>query len=200
MVSCVTIHPSYHPSHQDQSLASPSSPLQLNEYFNIFDFDFSTSVPNEFFPSSEPPSRQPSPLPSSSPRKSSHVTMSRSPRNREVFDLVSQRSPSPSTNDSGQKRRFPCLILGCARRFTSQYTLKVHMQAHKPKPRVSFPCTQGCSERFSRQHDRLRHEVAKHGRICEFLCDDCGRFFSSKKTLGNHKCPLAQGGTRWVVI
>jgi hypothetical protein len=114
--------------------------------------------------------------------------------------VMSHREPSPSTSDSDQKRRFPCLILGCARRFTSQYTLKVHMEAHKPKPRVSFPCTHGCSERFSRQHDRLRHEVAKHGRICEFLCDDCGRFFSSKKTLGNHKCPVAQGGTRWVVI
>jgi uncharacterized Zn-finger protein len=97
-----------------------------------------------------------------------------------------------------QKRRVPCEMPGCARRFTSQYTLKVHMQAHRPKPKVSFPCTEGCSERFSRQHDRLRHEVAKHGKICEFLCDDCGRFFSSRKTLGNHKCPVAQGGTRWV--
>jgi len=109
---------------------------------------------------------------------------------------------SPSTSDCGQqyhqKRRFPCEMPGCVRRFTSQYTLKVHMQAHRPKPKVSFPCTEGCSERFSRQHDRLRHEVAKHGKICEFLCDDCGRFFSTRKTLGNHKCPVAQGGTRWV--
>jgi hypothetical protein len=116
---------------------------------------------------------------------------------------------SPSTSDSSvgvggggqqyhQKRRFPCEMPGCVRRFTSQYTLKVHMQAHRPKPKVSFPCTEGCSERFSRQHDRLRHEVAKHGKICEFLCDDCGRFFSTRKTLGNHKCPVAQGGTRWV--
>jgi len=109
------------------------------------------------------------------------------------------RETSPSSSDgSHQKRRFPCGIPGCPRRFTSQYTLKVHMEAHKPKPKVSFPCTEGCSERFSRQHDRLRHEVAKHGKICEFSCDDCGRFFSTKKTLGNHKCPIAQGSTRWV--
>jgi hypothetical protein len=109
------------------------------------------------------------------------------------------RETSPSSSDGcHQKRRFPCGIPGCARRFTSQYTLKVHMEAHKPKPKVSFPCTEGCSERFSRQHDRLRHEVAKHGKVCEFSCDDCGRFFSTKKTLGNHKCPVAQGSTRWV--
>ncbi|KAJ7588516.1 hypothetical protein C8J56DRAFT_785411 [Mycena floridula] len=110
------------------------------------------------------------------------------------------RDPSPTSEAAQQnaRRRFPCLLPGCERRFTSQYTLKVHMEAHKPKPRVSFPCTLGCPERFSRQHDRLRHEVAKHGKICEFLCDECGRFFSTNKTLGNHKCPMAQGGTRWV--
>ncbi|KAF9073519.1 hypothetical protein BDP27DRAFT_1215797, partial [Rhodocollybia butyracea] len=93
---------------------------------------------------------------------------------------------------------FSCLLAGCSRRFTSQYTLKVHMEAHKPKPKVSFPCTHGCSERFSRQHDRLRHEVAKHGKICEFTCEECGKFFSTNKTLSNHRCPVAQGGTRWV--
>ena len=112
------------------------------------------------------------------------------------------REASPARAEAvdpqAQRRRFPCVIIGCERRFTSQYTLKVHMEAHKPKPRSSFPCTLGCSERFSRQHDRLRHEVAKHGKVCEFLCDECGRFFSTKKTLGNHKCPVAQGGTRWV--
>ncbi|KAF8918430.1 hypothetical protein CPB85DRAFT_1282065 [Mucidula mucida] len=105
---------------------------------------------------------------------------------------------SATVGDDSSRRRHPCLIPGCLRRFTSQYTLKVHMQAHKPKPRVSFLCTLGCGERFSRQHDRLRHEVAKHNKVCEFSCDACGRFFSTAKTLGNHKCPLAQGGTRWV--
>ncbi|KIL60034.1 hypothetical protein M378DRAFT_955807 [Amanita muscaria Koide BX008] len=110
-----------------------------------------------------------------------------------------EHSPAKSDNDpSDAKRRFPCLVEGCARRFTSQYTLRVHMEAHKPKPKVSFPCTLGCSERFSRQHDRLRHEVSKHGKICEFSCEECGRFFSSKKTLGNHKCPVAHGTTRWM--
>jgi hypothetical protein len=110
----------------------------------------------------------------------------------------SELSPAVSDQENASRRRFACLVPGCARRFTSQYTLKVHMEAHKPKPRTSFPCTLGCSETFSRQHDRLRHEVAKHGKVCDWLCGDCGRFFSSKKTLGNHKCPCAPGGTRWV--
>ncbi|TEB18765.1 hypothetical protein FA13DRAFT_1745281 [Coprinellus micaceus] len=117
------------------------------------------------------------------------------------LSLSRSRDPSPSSVELGEKvdrRRFPCLILGCERKFTSQYTLKVHMEAHKPKPKVTFQCTEGCSERFSRQHDRLRHEVAKHGKICEFSCDECHRFFSSRKTLGNHKCPITQGNTRWV--
>ncbi|TFK25852.1 hypothetical protein FA15DRAFT_324047 [Coprinopsis marcescibilis] len=137
-----------------------------------------------------------SPIPASPSPSSGSIDMS------DIKPSIS-RDPSPlsALRDGAEKadrRRFPCLVLGCNRRFTSQYTLKVHVEAHRPKPRVSFPCTEGCNERFSRQHDRLRHEVAKHGKVCEFLCDDCGRFFSTRKTLGNHKCPVAQGGTRWV--
>lgn len=174
-------------------LLAPPSPLELNEFSNVFDFDFSTS---HNYPTSEPRSSTlPTPL---SRKRASRNSPPRSPRNVHSPESDISREPSPVNSDSNSKRRFPCQIPGCSRRFTSQYTLKVHMEAHKPKPRVSFPCTLGCSERFSRQHDRLRHEVAKHGKVCEFLCDDCGRFFSSSKTLGNHKCPVPQGGTRWV--
>jgi hypothetical protein len=100
---------------------------------------------------------------------------------------------SHDRHSGDQRHRFRCLKSECNRRFTSQYTLKVHMDAHKAKPRVVLPCTLGCSEHFSRRHDRLRHEVIQHGKVCEFTCDDCGRFFSSQKTLGNHKCPVARG-------
>jgi hypothetical protein len=175
-----------------------------------FDFQGSTTLPDAY-PSPHcldpltvlPPADSPYDYAAGTPPPPSiSCLMNSSVSHRRTQSLDS----SPSTSDSGtggggqyhQKRRFPCEMPGCARRFTSQYTLKVHMQAHRPKPKVSFPCTEGCSERFSRQHDRLRHEVAKHGKICEFLCDDCGRFFSTRKTLGNHKCPVAQGGTRWV--
>ncbi|KIK55709.1 hypothetical protein GYMLUDRAFT_248518 [Collybiopsis luxurians FD-317 M1] len=169
---------------------------------NVFDLQFGDalssysrgpSYPNaRFFPGDS----------DSSP--SSSCTSSPIPDSFDSFRPRPSRHPSPcsetssSSLSSDHRRRFPCLIAGCSRRFTSQYTLKVHMEAHKPKPKVYFPCTQGCSERFSRQHDRLRHEVAKHGKVCEFSCDECGRFFSTAKTLGNHKCPVAQKGTRWV--
>lgn len=200
-----------HPASPSMSIVSASTedgalspPPSLAEFANVFDFDFSSSLPNEMPPSSwlqvpgqHPTSHHPhsfSPPSCPSPAQSAasaEGSDSRPARSRES-------SPNQSDNDQNNpRRRYPCLILGCTRRFTSQYTLKVHMEAHKPKPRVSFPCTLGCSEKFSRQHDRLRHEVAKHGKVCEFSCEDCGRFFSTKKTLGNHKCPVAQG-TRWV--
>lgn len=160
-----------------------SPPLQDFSSGNVFEFDYGHSP----FTGGYSPYLSPAGLPQSSTSPSNASTSA-------------SRDPSPlrGENEKPDRRRFPCHILGCERKFTSQYTLKVHMEAHKPKPRVSYPCQEGCSERFSRQHDRLRHEVAKHGKVCEFLCDDCGRFFSSKKTLGNHKCPVAQGGTRWV--
>lgn len=192
-------------STEDSTLSPPPS---LAEFGNVFDFAFNASLPNEMQASASSQHWL------QAPAQHSHIpsqhTFSKpscpSPAQSSVSAEGSEsrpghsREPSPSQSDNDQnnpRRRYPCLILGCTRRFTSQYTLKVHMEAHKPKPRVSFPCTLGCSEKFSRQHDRLRHEVAKHGKVCEFSCEECGRFFSTKKTLGNHKCPVAQG-TRWV--
>jgi len=176
------------------------SPQPLNpEYGNPFEFDFSTSLPLEFPATSLLPPDHPRATSSPGPSlKSSSPTPSCSSLDPTDIKTSPSRDSSPLRSESDHRRRFPCLIIGCERRFTSQYTLKVHMEAHKPKPRSSFPCTLGCMEKFSRQHDRLRHEVAKHGKICEFSCEDCGRFFSTRKTLGNHKCPLANGGTRWV--
>lgn len=193
--------------HIGSSLSLSPQP-NIYEYSNAFNFDFPPPALPAHFPSSPSPSSWSQTQPSSS--HSRRPNMSHSPSTScsslDMVETKPSRSGSPSKSHSTpeldaqqqQRRRFPCVIIGCERRFTSQYTLKVHMEAHKPKPRSSFPCTLGCSERFSRQHDRLRHEVAKHGKICEFLCDDCGRFFSTQKTLGNHKCPVAQGGTRWV--
>lgn len=160
------------------------TPSSIDESANVFDIQFGQSL--QASPHLEPK------FVNDSPTSSLHYHDIR------AASPSSADSATPSPAPADYRRRFPCLLPGCERRFTSRYTLKVHMEAHKPKPKVSFPCTQGCSERFSRQHDRLRHEVAKHGKVCEFLCDDCGRFFSTKKTLGNHKCPVAIGGTRWV--
>jgi hypothetical protein len=184
-------------------LAPPSSPPSSSSSPALSSYSFPS-------PYSTPPC--PAPASSSPGCSDSHIFTDIKPNSSfwsssppssstSSLDLEKQREPSPdpSDHDNGaSRRRFACLLPGCTRRFTSQYTLKVHMDAHKPKPRSSFPCTLGCAETFSRQHDRLRHEVAKHGKVCDWLCSDCGRFFSSKKTLGNHKCPSAPGGTRWV--
>ncbi|KAI5889568.1 uncharacterized protein SCHCODRAFT_02703923 [Schizophyllum commune H4-8] len=59
----------------------------------------------------------------------------------------------------------------------------------------SFPCTMGCGEEFSRQHDRFRHEVLKHERSCRWVCDTCHRFFGSQKNLERHVCNTK---SRWV--
>lgn len=109
---------------------------------------------------------------------------------------------APSIWSEGEEtgeRPFACNEFGCSRSFKNQHTLRSHMGTHRSKRPTSFPCTLGCSERFTRQHDRLRHEVAKHGKVCEWLCEHCGRFFSLKKTLAHHKCPMMTvGETRWV--
>ncbi|KIM85690.1 hypothetical protein PILCRDRAFT_341396 [Piloderma croceum F 1598] len=113
-------------------------------------------------------------------------------------NLTADGAPSEKAySDHSRPRRVRCLETGCNRYFTNKYTLKLHMRSHKAKPRVRLPCTFGCSECFSRSHDRLRHEVTQHGKVCEFVCDHCRRFFSSKNTLENHKCPAARGRTRW---
>ncbi|PPQ67618.1 hypothetical protein CVT26_006828 [Gymnopilus dilepis] len=191
-------------SPRSDALSLSPQPSLHDQYTNALGFDFTNSLQQNQFPSSSSSSSW-SHL-GHSPRSSISQSPSMSSSSLEVVEtkpvIPRSREPSPANPEivdpQQQRRRFPCVIIGCERRFTSQYTLKVHMEAHKPKPRSSFPCTMGCSERFSRQHDRLRHEVAKHGKVCEFLCDECGRFFSTQKTLGNHKCPVAQGGTRWV--
>lgn len=163
---------------------------------NIFDANFAES----FTLHSSPRSSRYSPSLSSASASSSSPSPQRLDLSPESFtmDLAPTLPPTASKpTSSAARRRFPCSF--CTKKMTSQYTLRVHLEAHKPKPRASFLCRMGggCTESFSRQHDRLRHEVAKHDKVCEFTCDHCNRFFSSSKTLGNHKCP-AQGGTRWV--
>ncbi|KAK7029389.1 hypothetical protein VNI00_014643 [Paramarasmius palmivorus] len=67
-------------------------------------------------------------------------------------------------------------------------------RSRSKKPKRKLPCTMGCSEQFSRQHDRFRHEVSKHGLETKWVCDKCRGFFSSEKSLNVHKCST---GTRW---
>ncbi|KAI5896428.1 uncharacterized protein SCHCODRAFT_02492587 [Schizophyllum commune H4-8] len=74
-----------------------------------------------------------------------------------------------------------------SRSATSYPTSKI-LPVTRPK-RTALKCEYpNCDAHFSRQHDRLRHEVNKHGRKCEWTCDVCRRFFSNASTLERHRC------------
>ncbi|KAJ7736665.1 hypothetical protein B0H16DRAFT_1466559 [Mycena metata] len=90
-----------------------------------------------------------------------------------------------------------CPEPSCARYFKSKYTLSKHVKAHEPKLSNFFRCTMGCTMHFSRKHDRLRHEVNRHGRICDWECKMCLGFFSSEVSLKKHRCKRA-GVARWI--
>lgn len=114
------------------------------------------------------------------------------------LSACSSPSPEPSSPNvqKARWRRVACLHPGCDRRFVSLHTQRTHMRTHETKSRQYFRCTMGCSEVFSRQHDRMRHEVTKHGRECKWSCDQCRKFFSFERTLKNHKCS-GDGFSRW---
>ncbi|TFK67327.1 hypothetical protein BDN72DRAFT_843271 [Pluteus cervinus] len=101
---------------------------------------------------------------------------------------VSAPSSTRSTPEFDSSRPYRCLMPDCDRWFKRDYTRKVHMLTHRrTKERKPFGCSvTGCPERFSRKHDRLRHEVGRHGLGSEWRCDPCNRFFSSKATLERH--------------
>lgn len=100
----------------------------------------------------------------------------------------SSRASSPSPRGTQRPRPFPCKHPNCKREFTSTYTREIHMSTHNPKNKKSHLCTMGCGMTFSRKHDRWRHEVSQHGKSCEWTCEKCSHFFSSKKMLSLHQC------------
>jgi len=142
-------------------------------------------------------------LPTSTTHPSPDSTSASSPREGIVPDTDESSAhspPSPETSSpnvkKARRRRVACLHPGCDRRFISSHTQRTHMRTHEAKARRHFRCTMGCSEVFSRQHDRMRHEVTKHGRECKWSCDHCRKFFSFERTLRNHKCS-GDGFSRW---
>ncbi|KAJ7112743.1 hypothetical protein C8R43DRAFT_1138805 [Mycena crocata] len=82
--------------------------------------------------------------------------------------VSSRSSPSRSSTpqrSSGSRRDLRCPHPTCDLYFATSYKLAKHTTTHAPKSPKQFPCTMGCALEFSRKHDRLRHEVAQHGRI-----------------------------------
>ncbi|KAJ7187250.1 hypothetical protein C8R46DRAFT_1274579 [Mycena filopes] len=106
----------------------------------------------------------------------------------------SKLSDSPPPQAVGGLR---CPDPSCTRSFKSKYTLSKHTKAHEPKSSSLFRCTMGCVMQFSRKHDRLRHEVNRHGRVCDWECKLCLGFFSSETSLKKHRCKKS-GVARWI--
>ncbi|KAJ7112777.1 hypothetical protein C8R43DRAFT_961773 [Mycena crocata] len=93
------------------------------------------------------------------------------------------RSSTPQRLTSNSRRDPQCTS-------STAYKLAKHKRTHAPKFPKQFSCTMGCALEFSRKHDRLRHEVAQHGRLSDWVCRPCTRVFSSAKTMRGHlvKC------------
>ncbi|KAJ6525449.1 hypothetical protein DFH09DRAFT_1416469 [Mycena vulgaris] len=162
-------------------------------------------------PSDPGPSRLASPSPAPVPdvpnaSTSASASPSASSPSSTHTNFITAASPVPEPPTAGENRsgktgrraQYPCLHPTCERVLTSPYTRQVHMGTHKTKVRKGFPCTLGCGEAFTRQHDRQRHEVALHGKKCKHVCTRCRRFFSSAKMLDRHVCRgHRQGAIQW---
>lgn len=99
---------------------------------------------------------------------------------------------SPRTsNKYDAARPIRCPFEGCESTFRNAYTCRMHATTHEPKEKKQFVCpVEDCRETFTRKHDRLRHEVSQHGKVPEWVCPKCKRFFSTNMKLGKHTCPV----------
>ncbi|KAJ7086796.1 hypothetical protein B0H15DRAFT_931356 [Mycena belliarum] len=122
-----------------------------------------------------------------SPGASTSTSPSTSP-----ISSFSSPTPTAPRPHGARSRTQQCPEPSCDRQFTSKYTLSKHVTTHEPRPVKFFPCAMGCTMHFSRKHDRLRHEVTQHGRVCEWGCNACLGFFSSEPaTLKKHRCRIS---------
>lgn len=119
-----------------------------------------------------------------SPPPSKHV----SPDGTHILSGSALRAPL--NGKSNESRLLPCPQPGCKRQFKSTSTLSGHMKTHAGKG-TRFACSfPPCTEKFSRRHDQLRHEVYKHGKQCEWVCSRCNSFFSYERSLEKHTCTM----------
>ncbi|ORZ29083.1 hypothetical protein BCR41DRAFT_298103 [Lobosporangium transversale] len=79
-----------------------------------------------------------------------------------------------------------CIITGCSSEFDRKYTLQQHIFTHLPKSQRPFACThEGCSKRFNRWADKMRHERVHTGES-SFQCKFCETSFSRPDARLNH--------------
>ncbi|KAJ7503699.1 hypothetical protein B0H11DRAFT_1983914 [Mycena galericulata] len=144
--------------------------------FSNFDFtpfsEIDFPLAHEFTSSSDSDSPEYSPIATSSASSS----------------FASSPSPRESSSPRARLRRPEPFVRESSAKSTTPSRNKVY--------RRKFPCTMGCEMDFSRKHDRMRHEVAQHGRVCDWECSTCLGFFSSEETMRKHRCKAVGGGAR----
>lgn len=79
---------------------------------------------------------------------------------------------------------YKCETVGCGKLFERSWNYKLHLETHEDDREYPFPCTvPGCSKKFVRRTDLLRHSSSVHTQAKESRCDFCGRIFATKDTL-----------------
>ncbi|KAJ6518475.1 hypothetical protein DFH09DRAFT_1098427 [Mycena vulgaris] len=105
-----------------------------------------------------------------------------------TLSTSSEPSCADSPSPSGSWASLQSPGVSCTRHYNRTHEPSKDVKPRQHKSPKCFPCTMGCTMSFSRKHDRLRHEVTQHGRVCEWSCIACSKVFSSETTLKNHKC------------
>lgn len=81
----------------------------------------------------------------------------------------------------------PYVCCKCARRFTTPQLLRHHERMHTPvELRMVHNCN-FCQTKFATKSGLAMHIRAVHERLRPFVCDQCGKTFSTKGILEEHK-------------
>ncbi|KAF5355240.1 hypothetical protein D9758_006009 [Tetrapyrgos nigripes] len=177
------------PQSRDSPASTPYTQMQslaLNNDENNSALFSSLSSFDMFFGGCEPSPEWPE---SSSTTGSPHTSL------REFgSDAWSDQSESPPGDSSNLNVKEPVGVsrsrsAGRVSRRSSGYVsggVQPRTNAANKKKRVQCSL---CDETFSRRHDMMRHEASQHGKVQQWTCEMCRRFFSSEAMLTVHKCP-----------
>lgn len=84
----------------------------------------------------------------------------------------------------GIKRKFGCQI--CAKNFSKKWALDQHLMIHEPKDKRPIKCKY-CDSRFNTRVAQKRHIGRIHEVEQREVCDICGKVYSCRSSLYEHK-------------